>query len=214
MYFIKLNDKGNSFSMKLKSVLTIGLTILLIVSSRVNVNAQQELKTKVYNPILGWSSWSFIRRNPTAAKIKTQALALHKSSLQEIGYQYINLDDFWYVCSNHGPEVDAYGRWITDTKRFPAKGKTNGIKVVADYIHGLGLKFGIYITPGISKQAVKKNTPIKGTAFTAGQIAEPSVTELNYNCKGMVGINFNKPGAQEYINSWTDMFSKWGGRFH
>ena len=72
------------------------------------------------------------------------------------------------------------------------------------------MKFGIYVTPGISKQAVVKKTPIKGTSYTAAQIAEPSIAENNYNCKGMVRIDYSKPGAQAFINSWVDMFASWG----
>jgi hypothetical protein len=162
-------------------------------------------------PVLGWSSWSFLRAHPTAAKIEAQARALQESGLQKIGYKYVNVDDFWYQCpGSQGPEVGPDGLWVTDSSRFPAAGDANGIKVVADYIHGLGMKFGIYVTPGISKQAVSKNTPIKGTPHTAAQIADPSIAENNYNCKGMVGINYNKPGAQEYINSWVDMLATWG----
>ncbi|HEX6824340.1 MAG TPA: glycoside hydrolase family 27 protein [Candidatus Sulfotelmatobacter sp.] len=162
-------------------------------------------------PVLGWSSWSFIRKNPTAGKMKAQALALHDSGLQKLGYEYVNLDDFWYQCPGpQGPNVDQYGRWVTDSSRFPAEGDTDGIKAVADYIHSLGMKFGIYVTPGISKQAVRRNTPIMGTSYTAIQIAEASVAENNYNCKGMIRIDYNKPGAQEYTNSWADMLAAWG----
>jgi len=161
-------------------------------------------------PVLGWSSWSFLRKHPTADNIKAQALALHNSGLQKLGYEYINLDDFWYQCPGPlGPNVDAYGRWMTDPSIFPAQGDTDGIKVVADYVHSLGMKFGIYVTPGISKQAVKRNTSIKGTSYTAAQIAEPSVKENNYNCKGMVRIDYSKPGAQEYTNSWVEMLAAW-----
>ncbi|MGC2368217.1 MAG: glycoside hydrolase family 27 protein, partial [Candidatus Sulfotelmatobacter sp.] len=162
-------------------------------------------------PVLGWSSWSFLRKNPTAALVKAQALALQNSGLQKIGYQYVNLDDFWYQCPGpQGPNVDPYGRWITDSSKFPPQGDTDGIKVMADYIHSLGMRFGIYVTPGISRQAVSRNTPIKDTSYTAAQIAEPSVKENNYNCKGMVRINYDKPGAQEYTNSWADMLAAWG----
>ena len=174
-------------------------------------NASAEDNGLDRTPVLGWSSWSFIRKLPTADKMKAQALALHNSGLQKIGYQYVNLDDFWYQCPGpQGPNVDSYGRWITDSSTFPAQGDTDGIKAVADYIHSLGMKFGIYVTPGISKQAVSRNTPIKGTSYTAAQIAEPSVKQENYNCKGMVRINYNKPGAQEYTNSWLEMLAAWG----
>lgn len=165
-------------------------------------------------PLMGWSSWSFLRKDPTAATIEAQARALRDSGLQHIGYEYVNIDDFWYECPNSsGPNVDAYGRWVTDAHHFPARGEANGIQVVADYVHSLGMKFGIYVTPGISQQAVARNTRIKGTPYTARQIAEPSISELNYNCKGMVGIDFTKPGAQAYVDSIADLFASWGVDF-
>jgi hypothetical protein len=184
--------------------------LIALLAGGILRNASAEDNGLGRTPVLGWSSWSFLRQNPTAAQVKAQALALQNSGLQKIGYQYVNLDDFWYQCPKpQGPNVDAYGRWITDPSKFPAQGDTDGIKVMADYVHSLGMKFGIYVTPGISKQAVSRNTPIKGTSYTAAQIAEPSVKENNYNCKGMVRIDYSKPGAQEYTNSWVEMLVAW-----
>jgi hypothetical protein len=98
---------------------------------------------------------------------------------------------------------------VTDPSRFPPQGDTNGIKVVADYIHSMGMKFGIYVTPGISSQAIRKNTSIEGTPYHAAQIANSSVKESNYNCKGMVRIDYSKAGAQEFIDSWVKMLAGW-----
>src|SRR5579863_10103764 len=195
--------------------LTTSLVVVALSAGAATLNAQQNAGTATNGleptPLLGWSSWSFLRKEPTADKLEAQARAMRDSGLQKIGYTYVNLDDFWYQCPGpQGPNVGPYGLWVTDSSRFPAHGNTNGIQAFADYIHSLGMKFGIYVTPGISKQAVSKNTPIKGTSYTAAQIAEPSIKEDNYNCRGMVGINFNKPGAQAYINSWADMLAKWG----
>jgi hypothetical protein len=185
--------------------------LIALMAGGILHNAGAEDNGLERTPVLGWSSWSFLRQNPTAALVKAQALALQNSGLQKMGYQYVNLDDFWYQCPGpQGPNVDAYGRWVTDSSRFPAEGDTDGIRIMADYIHGLGMKFGIYVTPGISRQAVSRNTPIKGTSYTAAQIADPSVEENNYNCKGMVRINYDKPGAQEYTNSWVNMLAAWG----
>jgi alpha-galactosidase len=161
-------------------------------------------------PLMGWSSWSFLRNHPTAAAIEAEAVALKSSGLAARGYDYVNLDDFWYQCpGSQGPNVDGYGRWVTDTSRFPASGSVNGIQAVASYVHNLGLKFGLYVTPGISKQAVAQNTPIRGTSDTAAQIATTS-GENNYNCGGMTGINYSAPGAQAFINSWADELASWG----
>jgi hypothetical protein len=161
-------------------------------------------------PALGWSSWSFIRHDPTAAGIEAQAKAMKTSGLARAGFQYVNVDDFWYQCpGSQGPDVDANGRWVIDPAKFPPSGTLNGIQVVANYVHSLGLKFGLYVTPGISDQAVAQNTPIEGTSDTADQIAD-GVSENNYNCGGMQGIDYSKPGAQAFINSWADEFASWG----
>ncbi|HJU10807.1 MAG TPA: glycoside hydrolase family 27 protein [Candidatus Binataceae bacterium] len=199
-----------TFLKKFTHSLTAALVITLLASMAPH-NASAEDNGLERTPVLGWSSWSFLRKLPTADKMKAQALALHNSGLQKLGYEYVNLDDFWYQCPGpQGPNVDNYGRWITDPSIFPPQGDSDGIKVVADYVHSLGMKFGIYVTPGISKQAVSRKTQIKGTSYTADQIAEPSVKENNYNCKGMVRVDYTKPGAQEYTNSWLEMLASWG----
>ena len=167
-------------------------------------------------PAMGWSSWSFLRHDPTAANVEAQARALVSSGLAKAGYDYVNLDDFWYVCpGSQGPAVDRYGRWVTNPNFPPGLGGENGIEVVADYVHKLGLKFGLYVTPGLSQQAVFKDTPVLGpngkpTAYTADQISAPTTPEYNYNCGGMVGIEYNVPGAQEFVDSWADELASWG----
>jgi hypothetical protein len=156
-------------------------------------------------PAMGWSSWSFIRRDPTAAKIIAQADAMKNSGLADHGYLYVNLDDFFQKCDSNGFVVDGFGRWTVDTAKFPG-----GIKPVADHVHNLGLKFGLYVTPGIPQNAVTNNTPIEGTSFHAKDIADTSKTEKNYNCKHMYFINYAKPGAQEFVNSWANLYASWG----
>jgi hypothetical protein len=162
-------------------------------------------------PAMGWSSWSFLRHGPNAGNIEAAAAAMKNSGLAGVGYQYVNLDDFWYQCpGSQGPNVDQYGRWVTDATRFPpGPDGANGIQVVASYVHSLGLRFGLYVTPGISHQAVVQNTAIEGTPYHADDIAT-TASENNYNCRGMVGIDYSKPGAQAFINSWADEFASWG----
>jgi alpha-galactosidase len=81
---------------------------------------------------------------------------------------------------------------------------------VASHVHAEGLKFGLYVTPGIPENAVRRNTMIEGTPDTADQIANTSVAEVNYNCGHMYGIDYTAAGAQDYINSWADEFASWG----
>ena len=156
-------------------------------------------------PIMGWSSWSFVRSDPTEAKIEAQADAMKSSGLAAVGYQYVNIDDFWMACNSDGPEVNSNGYWVADTTKFP-----DGMTAVAAHVHADGLKFGLYLTPGIPENAVLANTPIEGTSDTAAGIAETSVSEKNYNCQHMYGINYSAAGAQAYINGWADLLASWG----
>ena len=122
-------------------------------------------------PFMGWSTWDYIGGNPTQANIEAQA-RVEANTLKAYGYNYILLDDYWYL--NPSTTVDQYGRWVTNTSRFPG-----GLVAVASYVHSLGLKFGAYLTPGIPVAAVNKNTPIQGTSYHATDIANTGVHEPN-----------------------------------
>ena len=200
---------GGLMSTWLRGLLAVTLAVpVVVVTTASGAGAQDNGVGRT--PLLGWSSWSFIRKAPTAAKIEAQADAVRGSGLADAGFRYVNVDDFWYQCpGSQGPNVDGFGRWVTDPVKFPPDGATDGIQVVADHVHGDGLKFGLYVTPGIAKQAVAQNTPIEGTPYHAADIAT-TTAEKNYNCKGMVGIDYTRPGAQEFVNSWANEFASWG----
>lgn len=159
-------------------------------------------------PPMGWSSWSFVRSSPTEAKIKAQAKAMHDTGLVDHGYKYVNLDDYYIL--NPGTTVDQYGRWAIDRTKFP-----DGMANVADYLHGLGEKFGMYVTPGIPVAAYNQNTPIEGTSFHARDIvSNTSSYERNYGGFGnvMYFVDYQKnPGAaQAFVNSWAKLFASYG----
>jgi hypothetical protein len=161
-------------------------------------------------PVMGWSGWSFLRLGADASQVEGEARALVSTGLAAAGYRYVNIDDGWYQCpGSQGPNVDANGRWVVNTANYPDVGSRNGIQALAAYVHRLGLKFGIYETPGISSQAVAQNTPILGTSYTADEIAT-TTPDNNYNCGGMAGINYSAPGAQAYVNSVVDELASWG----
>ena len=156
-------------------------------------------------PQMGWSTWSFLRKSPTEAAVEAQALAMHNSGLQSHGFVYVNLDDFYYY--NPSTTVDAYGRWAVSSSAFP-----DGIAAVAAYVHSLGLKFGIYVTAGIPVAAYNQNTPILGTTNHAQDIVtSTSSFEVNYNFTHcMYHIDYTRPGAQAFVNSWANLYASWG----
>ncbi len=154
------------------------------------------------SPPLGWSSWSALETSIDENTIRTMAQA-QAATLKSAGYVYHNVDGGWYL--NPDLNVDANGRWIADASRFPS-----GMEALGNYIHALGLKFGLYVTPGIPKLAVTRNTPVEGTPYRASDIANTTKTEVTYLGGTMYSLDYTKPGSQEYIDSWANLFAQWG----
>jgi len=99
-------------------------------------------------PPMGWNSWNCFAGAVSDEKIRQAADAMVKSGLINHGWTYINIDDFWQVRPGEqnddtlkGPERDGSGV-ILPNKRFP------NMKALADYVHSLGLKIGLYSSPG------------------------------------------------------------------
>lgn len=157
------------------------------------------------SPPMGWSSWSSLLINVDESAIKAIA-QIQASSLKSAGYVYVNVDAGWYLNPDLG--IDSNGRWIADPSKFPS-----GMQALGDYIHSLGLKFGIYVTPGIPKLAVTQNTPVEGTPYHASDIAIPTQTEITYLGGTMYALDYTKPGAQEFVNSWANLFAAWGADY-
>jgi alpha-galactosidase len=96
---------------------------------------------------MGWNSWNCFAGEVSEDRVKSAADAMVKSGLINHGWTYINVDDYWQNHRDskdptlHGPFRDAKG-FIVPNKRFP------DMKGMADYIHSLGLKAGLYSSPG------------------------------------------------------------------
>ena len=88
-------------------------------------------------PPMGWNSWNKFACNVSEQLIRETADAMVKSGMKDAGYQYVNIDDCWQVSR------DKEGNIVPDPQRFPS-----GMKALGDYIHSLGLKFGIYSDAG------------------------------------------------------------------
>jgi alpha-galactosidase len=98
-------------------------------------------------PPMGWNDWYTFYEHPTDALMRKAADIMITSSLADHGYQYVNIDDSWMGRPKstdpdlQGPARDERGM-INPNRRFP------DMKAMTDYIHGLGLKAGLYTSPG------------------------------------------------------------------
>ncbi|MFN8285324.1 MAG: putative Ig domain-containing protein [Chitinophagales bacterium] len=89
-------------------------------------------------PPMGWNSWNVFTKDIDEKMLIEMADAMVSTGMRDLGYQYINIDDFW-----HADTRDSLGNPVANPAKFP-----HGIKYVADYVHAKGLKLGIYSCAG------------------------------------------------------------------
>ena len=134
------------------SVSERGVHPVQLTAKNAKGEAKRELRIVVgdniaLTPPMGWNSWNCFASSVTEEKVKSAAQAMVDSGLIQHGWRFINIDDYWQVHKDsqdptlQGPHRDAQGR-ILPNPRFP------DMKGLTDYIHGLGLKAGIYSSPG------------------------------------------------------------------
>ena len=112
-------------------------TLLLLALALCCDAAAQKFDGLASTPQMGWNSWNTFACNIDEGLIRDTADAMVRLGMKDAGYQYLNLDDCW-----HGAR-DADGNIQHYSKRFPS-----GMKALADYVHGKGLKLGIYSDAG------------------------------------------------------------------
>jgi len=165
-------------------------------------------------PPMGWNSWDSYGTTVTEDEVKANADYMAKN-LKAHGWQYIVVDIQWSDASAkaHGYRpnaeltMDEYGRLMPAPNRFPSSANGKGFKPLADYVHSLGLKFGIHIMRGIPRRAVAANLPIAGSKYKAADVAnEASVCPWNTD---MYGVDVTK-GGQDYYDSIVQLYASWG----
>ncbi len=172
-------------------------------------------------PPMGWNSYDYYDTSVNEAQIKANADYMAKN-LKSFGWEYIVVDIEWY--SNDAgakraqyqyipfgdDEIDEYGRFQPSPSRFPSSAGGKGFGPLAEYVHSLGLKFGIHIMRGIPRVAAEKHMPIIGTPLTADDVADPSsICPWNPD---MYGVRPTEAG-QAYYDSLIQMYADWGVDF-
>jgi hypothetical protein len=156
--------------------------------------------TLARRPYMGWSSWTSMHGGVTDAKIRAAAGAMSQK-LSSFGYAYVNIDSGWQG------GFDANGRPQPRATTFP------DIQGLAAYVHGLGLKMGIYLTPGLDPSVYMANAPILNTTYHVHDIVSDTTVPGNTLGSGALLIDYTRPGANEYIQSCADVVASWGVDF-
>ena len=171
-------------------------------------------------PPMGWNSWDSY--GPTVREEEVKANADYMAAnLAKFGWQYVIVDIEWYQPKSkaHGyiprgeVTLDEYGRFVPSPNRFPSAANGAGFKALADYVHSKGLKFGFHIMRGISREAVDKNLPIKGTKYHAADVADKINVCKWEGMEDTYGVDMSKPGAQAYYDSIAELYAAWGADY-
>ena len=172
-------------------------------------------------PPMGWNSYDYYDTTVNEEQVKANAdfMAAH---LKEYGWEYVVVDIQWYA---HKPgtmrdrfqyipfariKMDGCSRLLPDPERFPSSADGTGFKHLAEYVHDLGLKFGIHIMRGIPRMAAHMHCPVLGTDVTADMVADPS-SICGWN-PDMYGVRDTEAG-QAYYDSLLALYVSWGVDF-
>lgn len=203
------------------SALLIVLFVSLNLTQGFGQRREQSIATRASDtglaptPPMGWNSWDCYGPSVTEAEVKANAdyMARHMKSF---GWQYVVVDIQWYepLAKAHGYRpnaelvMDLYGRLLPALNRFPSAAGGKGFKPLADYVHHLGLKFGVHIVRGIPRQAVRGNTPVLGTNLRAQDVA--NTESICPWIDDMYGVKADTAGGQAYYDSVVKQFAEWG----
>ncbi len=169
-------------------------------------------------PPMGWNSYDAYWGDVTEQEVRANAKYMAEH-LKSYGWKYIVVDYYWYFphpqrgLSEENLEVgmDPYGRLLPAVNRFPSAAGGKGFKPLADYVHSLGLKFGIHIMRGIPRAAVARNLPILGTRAHAADVVDPGNT-CSWST-AMYGVDVSKPAGRAYYDSMAQLYASWGVDF-
>ena len=170
------------------------------------------------SPPMGWNSWDCYGAAITEETVRANAdyMAEH---LKDHGWEYVVVDIQWYqpTAMTHAYEpfsqlvMDGFGRLLPAENRFPSAAGGKGFGPLADYVHSLGLKFGIHIMRGLPRMAAHQRLPILNSEYLCSQAADPnSICAWNPD---MYGLKCDLPAAKAYYDSIFHLYAQWGVDF-
>ncbi len=123
-----------------------GTYLVTLKAKNQSGETSKELKIRIgdaiaLTPPMGWNGWNSWAKNIDREKVISSAKAMINKGLSNHGWTYINIDDTWQ--GQRGGKFNA----IQPNEKFP------GFDKMIEYVHGLGLKIGLYSTPWISSYA-------------------------------------------------------------
>lgn len=171
-------------------------------------------------PVMGFNTFDGYGWSVTEEEFRRNVIFCDKE-LKPYGYTYMTLDFMWSTPGRDNRDnpdqnedftpwrnMDRYGRLIPAPDRFPSSVAQLSLKPLADLVHTRGMKFGLHVMCGVPRQAVAARCPIKGTNITCDRIISQTDPCCTWNNE-MYPIDFEREGAQEYVNSLVELYTAW-----
>jgi alpha-galactosidase len=159
----------------LRLLTATALTLSACVTASAGTTAEAAPGSPALTPPLGWNSWNSFGCGITEAQVRQAADAMVSSGMKDAGYQYVVVDDCWF-----DPQRDSAGNLRANPTKFPS-----GMKALGDYIHGKGLKFGIY-------QAPNEKTCAQGVGTYPGSTGSKGHEAQDANTFASWGVDYLK----------------------
>jgi hypothetical protein len=156
---------------------------------------------------MGWNSYDSFGSSVTENET-LQAAQAQQTTLLSAGFRYVVVDYLWFDSED---AVDANGRFLPSTSRFPSATGSSGFTSLASRVHALGLQFGIHIMRGIPRKSVSANTPIANSTYHASDAANTSDACPWDN--HMWGVRGNTAAGQAWYDSIFAQYAAWGVDF-
>jgi alpha-galactosidase len=145
-------------------------------------------------PPMGWNSWNTFGCNINEGLIRQMADSIVSTGLRDLGYQYVVVDDCWF-----NPNRDSAGNLQGDPSRFPS-----GMKALGDYLHGKGLKFGLYQVP-VDKTCAQYFNSYPGATGSQGHEAQDA---RQFAAWGVDYLKYDWCSPNGSINDQVNTFAK------
>ena len=146
---LKINTQTGLITGKL---LKAGTYVVTLEAQNTKGKDQKKMRLECGNrialtPPMGWNSWNCFANEVSSDKVKRAADAMVKSGLINHGWTYINIDDFWEN-NRDSKDQSIRGKFRDEAGNIVPNLRFSDMKGLADYVHGLGLKIGLYSSPG------------------------------------------------------------------
>lgn len=187
--------------------------LVLMAAMTMASSGSAQSKALAPAPLMGWNSWDSYGLTITESQFRANVDVLAKQ-LKPFGWNYAVIDEGWFLQNPEDrpkPEllryqIDPNGRYIPVPARFPSA-TDGGFKTLADWVHSLGLKFGIHIVRGIPRESVRRNLRVEGSSFRAVDVADQSDAcpwdPTNWGVR-------NNAAGQAWYDSLMRQYARWG----